>query len=324
MARPEGQPSAVRRVLRYPLVTILLGFIIFVPIFGIAFSALSQLIAVALGLRPGDEDGQLDLSDPRLGWGQLLASLVLAVLAIYAYRFIIVRGCEGRQVAGELAFNHRARSWVLIGLGLGVGVALVTVAAVTLLGGGATWAASSIASGIAWALGMSIFAGVIEELFARGTLMRTSEQHVGTLAAIVISSAIFGVQHADNAGATVLSTLAVALEGGVMLGLVYVVSRTLWAPMAVHFAWNFTQSVLGIPVSGNESFGAWRVQFDGPDWLTGGVFGLEPSAVAVALWGVVIVVLAVIAARRHLGQSWRRARADVAAGEANEPVGVSV
>lgn len=322
MANPERDASAFRRVLRYPLVTILIGFIIFVSVFGIAFSALSQLVAVTLGLRP-DADGQLDLSDPRLGWGQLVASLILAVLAIYAYRFIIVRWCEGRQGVPELAFNDRARSWVLIGLGLGVGVALVTIAAVTLFGGGSSWTTKSIASGIAWALGLSIFAGVIEELFARGTLLRISEQHVGSLAAIVLSSAIFGIQHADNAGATLLSTVAVALEGGVMLGLVYVVARTLWAPIAVHFAWNFSQSVLGIPVSGNETFGAWRVEFDGPDWLTGGAFGLEPSAVAVALWGVVIVVLAVIATRRHLGKSWRLARADVAAGEAHEPIGVS-
>ena len=322
MPSPERPESAARRVLRYPLVTILIGFIVFVPVFGIAFSALSQLVAVAFGLRP-DLDGQLDLSDPRLGWGQLVASLILAVLAVYAYRFIIVRGCEGRRDAPELAFGAGARSWVPIGLGLGVGVALLTIAAVTLLGGGSSWTTNAVASGIAWALGLSIFAGVIEELFARGTLLRISEQHLGTLVAIVLSSAIFGLQHADNAGATVLSTVAVALEGGVMLGLVYVVARTLWAPIAVHFAWNFSQSVLSIPVSGNETFGAWQVQFEGPAWLTGGTFGLEPSAIAVALWAVVIVVLAVIAARRHLGQSWGQARADVAAGEAREPVGIS-
>lgn len=322
MPEPERQESTARRVLRYPLVTILIGFIVFVPVLGIAFSALSQVVAVALGTR-ADADGKLPLADPRLGWGQLVASIVLAVIAIYAYRFLIVRWCEGRRAAPELAFGTRARSWVPIGLGLGVGVALLSVAAVTLFGGGATWTSSQVASGIAWALGLSIFAGVVEELFARGVLFRISEQHVGTLAAVVLSSAVFGAQHADNAGATLFSTLAVALEGGAMLGLVYVVARTLWAPIAVHFAWNFTQSVLGIPVSGNESFGAWQVGFEGPDWLTGGGFGLETSAIAVMLWSVVIVVLAVVAARRHLGQSWRQARADVTSGAAREPVGIA-
>lgn len=313
--------STFRRILRYPLVTILIGFVVFVGLFSIAFSLLSQLIAIAFGLR-SDADGQVPLDDPALGWGQLFASLILAVLAILAYRFVIVRWCEGRASAPELAFGSRARSWVPLGLLLGAGVALVSVAFLALAGGGASWATSSIASGIAWALGMSIFAGVIEELFARGTLLRVSEQHIGSAAAIVLSSAIFGIQHADNPNASVVSTLAVALEGGAMLGLVYVVSRTLWAPIAVHFAWNFTQSVLTIPVSGNETFGAWQVTFDGPDWLTGGAFGLEPSAIAFGLWVVVTIVLAVVAARRHLGQSWRAARAAVADGTAREPVGL--
>lgn len=322
VASSAGPDSTFRRVLRYPLVTILIGFILFVPIFGIGFSLLSQLIAAALGLRPDDE-GQLPLDDPLMGWGQLVASLMLAVLAMYAYRFVIVRWCEGRQSTPELAFGARARTWVPLGLVIGAGVALASVAVLAVAGGGASWATSSIASGIAWALGLSIFAGVIEELFARGTLLRISEQHIGTAAAIVLSASIFGFQHADNPNATVLSTLAVALEGGAMLGLVYVVSRTLWAPIAVHFAWNFTQSVLSIPVSGNETFGAWRVTFDGAEWLTGGEFGLEPSAIAFGLWVIVLVVLAVIAARRHLGQSWAAARAAVADGTANEPVGIS-
>lgn len=308
-------------MLRYPLVTILVSFVVFVGVFGALFTLLSQLVAFALGLR-GDAEGRVSFADPRLGWGQLVASLVLAVLAIYAYKVIIVRWCEGRPSTPELTFNSHARKWLLIGLAIGFGMAAVTVVSLALFGGGATWSTASIASGLAWALGLSIFAGVIEELFARGTLLRVSEQHLGTLVAVVLSASIFGAQHADNPNASVLSTMAVALGGGAMLGLSYVVARTLWAPIGLHFAWNFSQSVLGIPVSGNESFGAARITFNGPEWLTGGQFGLETSAIAMSLWVIVIVVFAVIAARRHLGWSWRQARAAVADGTANEPVGI--
>jgi hypothetical protein len=62
-------------------------------------------------------------------------------------------------------------------------------------------------------------------------------------------------------------------------------------PLGIHFAANLTQgTVLGFGVSGNNGAGLLRPVFgEGPDWLTGGAFGLEasvPGLVCVIVAGV--------------------------------------
>ncbi len=62
-------------------------------------------------------------------------------------------------------------------------------------------------------------------------------------------------------------------------------------PIGIHFAANFVQGgVLGFGVSGNDEQGLLTPTLSGPDWLTGGAFGLEASVpgllgvIAITLW----------------------------------------
>jgi hypothetical protein len=59
--------------------------------------------------------------------------------------------------------------------------------------------------------------------------------------------------------------------------------------MGIHFAGNLTQAgIFGSAVSGNGAeSGILRSTFTGPDWLTGGDFGVEASIVTIAL-GLVV------------------------------------
>jgi membrane protease YdiL (CAAX protease family) len=61
----------------------------------------------------------------------------------------------------------------------------------------------------------------------------------GTWIALVVSSPLFGVAHALNPGATFSSTIGIALQAGVMLGLAYSLTRRLWLPIGIHIGWNF-------------------------------------------------------------------------------------
>ena len=67
-------------------------------------------------------------------------------------------------------------------------------------------------------LAVSILAAVGEELAFRGALFRIVEERSGTTSALVTSAAVFGLLHALNPGATVVSTAAIALEAGILLG----------------------------------------------------------------------------------------------------------
>lgn len=149
---------------------------------------------------------------------------------------------------------------------------------------------SDIYVGLARALGIAISAAVIEELVCRGVIFRFSEKYVGTLYAIAISALIFGLPHMFNPDASIWTGIAIGLQGGIMLALVFVVTRNLWASVGVHAGWNFTTIALGI---GGE--GMFRTTLTGPEWLTGSKYGLENSLVLTGIWLVVSVILYFVA-----------------------------
>jgi hypothetical protein len=87
-----------------------------------------------------------------------------------------------------------------------------------------------------------------------------------------------------NPGATVWSSVAIAVEAGLLLGAAYKWSGTLWVPIGIHWAWNFFQGpVFGFAVSGNDTPSLIKPVIEGPDWLTGGPFGAEASVPAFIL-----------------------------------------
>ncbi|WP_255682817.1 type II CAAX endopeptidase family protein [Dyella sp. 2HG41-7] len=165
------------------------------------------------------------------------------------------------------------------------------------------WARSILIAGIA--------AGIGEEIVTRGVLFRAVEEGLGTWWALAISAIFFGAAHIFNPGATLWSSAAIAIEAGILLALVYHVTRTLWACIGLHAAWNITQgAIFGIPVSGTTDKG-WLVSSrTGPDWLSGGSFGAEASVVATCVCVAVSAVLLWIAVRRGtiVKPAWSRRR----------------
>ncbi|WP_266160488.1 CPBP family intramembrane glutamic endopeptidase [Dyella silvatica] len=165
---------------------------------------------------------------------------------------------------------------------------------------------------VAWLPGLlvtGIGAGIGEEIITRGVLFRIVEEGLGTWWALVISALFFGAAHIENPSATLWSSAAIAIEAGLLLAMIYHVTRSLWACIGLHAAWNIMQgTVYGIPVSGDASNGWLVSNRTGPDWLSGGGFGAEASVVALATCSCVTVVLLVIAIRRGsiVRPSWRR------------------
>jgi len=152
-------------------------------------------------------------------------------------------------------------------------------------------------------------AGIGEEIMFRGVLFRIVEEGLGTWWALAISALLFGALHIANPGATLWSSAAIAIEAGLLFGLLYHVTRSLAICMGVHAAWNFAQgTIYGIPVSGARADG-WLVSTrSGPDWLSGGVFGAEASVVALGLCTLCSLGLLVVALRRGsiVPPRWRR------------------
>ncbi len=124
-----------------------------------------------------------------------------------------------------------------------------------------------------------------EEAIFRGILFRLIDERFGFWWAIGISSLAFGFAHAFQPGATIWSSVAIAVEAGLLLGAAFKYAGTLWLPIGIHWAWNFTQgNIFGLEVSGNgEEESIMNAVLKGPDIITGGDFGPEASIFAAVL-----------------------------------------
>lgn len=234
-------------------------------------------------------------------WVFWLVSLVLsgAMLVLYA---LFVRWFE----------KHPARDiplWMLAadtGKGFAVGMLFfVAVAAVMMLLGlyRVTDVGADRLSAVLSAFFMFLYVAVGEEIIFRGVLFRWIDEKWGFAAALVVSALLFGAMHIAQPGAGWWSSLAIAIEAGLLLGAAYKWSGTLWLPIGIHWAWNFFQgNIFGFAVSGGDAGASLlHSETSGPDLLTGGAFGAEASVITVIL-GLLLSVWFIV---RISARDWR-------------------
>ena len=225
-----------------------------------------------------------------LGWSakdaaplqQALARLSLQLIPAGLGYLILVRWIERRRMR-ELDVRD-IRTFGVGGLLLGFVLFSAVVVVLWLAG---SYHVNGFNDHVNWAYGLlvaGIGAGIGEEIVMRGVLFRVIEEGMGTWWALVISAAFFGFAHAFNPGATLWSSVAIMIEAGVLLALLYHVTRSLWACIGLHAAWNITQGLIyGVAVSGGHAEGWLDSTLTGPDWLSGGAFGAEASVVTVLM-----------------------------------------
>ncbi|MFI6817725.1 lysostaphin resistance A-like protein [Nonomuraea sp. NPDC050328] len=221
----------------------------------------------------------------------------LAVAAVACYRWLC-RTVELRPDVSELGktgrWSHLLRG-TLLGLALFAGL----MALIAVFGGwqGVSWGSFG---GFLSTAGMMASVAVTEELLFRGVVFRIMEERTGTVIALVVSMLLFGALHLVNANATLWGAFTIALTGGAMLAAAYVATRSLWLPIGLHFAWNFTQAgIFGVTISGSDvpPEGLLNVTLSGPTALTGGTFGPEASLFALLVCLVPTLLLLRRAAR---------------------------
>lgn len=140
----------------------------------------------------------------------------------------------------------------------------------------------AIAQALFWAgLVKYIFVGFFEEILSRGYMMTALKTTRNRWVIILAPALVFGLLHILNDNVTFFSLANIALVG-VLFAYLFIKTGRLWAPIGLHITWNFFQGyVFGIPVSGSGVPGSalMNTLFTGPDWLTGGAFGVEGGAI---------------------------------------------
>jgi membrane protease YdiL (CAAX protease family) len=226
----------------------------------------------------------------RAVWPQLLAA-ALAVAGYVQY----VRRIEGRP-ADELG---RQGLWRELGAGMALG-ALLLVAILGVLAAVGSYRIVGIgdASRLAKAGAEMLLVALAEEIVFRGVLFRIPERALGTRVALVLSGVLFALAHLPNENITVLAVANTAVAG-LVFAAAYLVTRRLWLPVGFHFAWNFlSDAVFSLPTSGHPAKGLLLGRVSGPEWLSGGAYGVEASAVTLAALAAATVLLMLLARMR--------------------------
>jgi len=233
-----------------------------------------------------------------------IVAMVIAGFGVYVGHACLVE----RRAVTELALPGMGRE---LGLGLLIGAGLYAACVVILMALG-IYRIDGLnpLSYLVPAIAMALSSSVYEELLFRGVLFGAVEQWFGSWAALVVSSLAFGLVHLLNPQGTFEGALFIAVEAGILLAGAYMLTRRLWLSIGFHLAWNYTQSAIfsGI-VSGNDAQqGLIQSTVNGPDWLTGGSFGLESSVLALGLCTTTGIVMVVMAARRGriVAPVWKR------------------
>ncbi len=295
-AATASLPPLWKRIWDFPLVTLLVAVALTAAVIA-AVTIGSGVLAAAMGM---------DVPEP--------VAMVAVIAALIGLQKLVLRRLGARR-HDDLPFAAAPR-----GLALGtlaafvlfsviVGIAALAGAYVIVGWGGlSNWVFLIFAAGIS--------AGFVEEFIFRGVLFRWMEEFAGSWAALVTTSALFGLVHIGNDNATWFSSLTIAIEAGLMLGGAYMLTRSLWAPIGLHFGWNVTQGLVwDVPVSGNDVDGLVDARLVGDPLISGGAFGLEASVIALVVAGGfgVWLVLRAVRAGEVMAPWWVRRRLAAAA-----------
>ena len=121
-----------------------------------------------------------------------------------------------------------------------------------------------------------------EEALFRGYPLQTFARARLAWVGVLLTSLPFAMAHLYNPHANRGFTFINTALAGVWLAAAYLRTRTLWFPLGLHWSWNWAQaSLLGLPVSGIERIAPaplLHAMNAGPDWLTGGTYGIEGGA----------------------------------------------
>jgi uncharacterized protein len=274
--------TIANKILHFPLTRIIIGIATIALVIAICYSILDHI--------PENSFYKTD-------WENLIYSIVIAGATLIAYATLF-RYYEKRKIK-ELSLRKFGRS-IFIGSAFGIGLFSLIIFTIFIFGGYKIDSWNSIRY-LLPGFSVGIFSGVTEEVICRGILFRITEEKLGSVIALIISSLLFGLAHLSNPGGSLFVAICIAIEAGLTIGMSYVYTRNLWMPVALHFGWNFAEGgIYGTPVSGyvfDKTLVTSHLQ--GSQLLTGGEFGPEGSLPCLIFGSAAAVLLFILCKKEN-------------------------
>ncbi len=279
------------RLLRFPLVRILVAIAFLMP--AIALNNLMMIFVIEKLPPVAYEISHLSMLSIDL------------LMMLWLYRFY-TRKIEGRE-ALELSTDG-----ALVEFGYGVAMAVGII--------GLSWLLMWLNGGYElqsfnspWVLLHAMFkfglGAFLQVMMFRLVFFRLTEELLGTWLALVAASLFFASAHLLNGNMDAVSFFTMTF-GDLLWAAAFILTRRLWLVWGLHAGWNFCQDgILGMPNSGLTELPSWiNAVTSGPEWLSGGDYGLDGSLFN---WGLTMVLglwLFGMAWRRgqFVGPKWRR------------------
>lgn len=228
----------------------------------------------------------------------LLATQINSVLAVLLALYIVRKVIEKEAVA--IPWLKTDLRGFLQGTVLAFGMISIS-AAILYFSGLVAFSFQAFTGDLLIYLGLFMLVALHEEVLTRGYLLDTLHKAYGKYWGILVSTLVFTGLHIfnDHIGWIGLSNIFLS---GVLMALLFLRKRNLWAAIGIHFAWNYAQGpVFGFAVSGLEVKSLLEVDSLGSKALTGSAFGLEGSLVALLVLAATILGLAAIQYRKKAG-----------------------
>jgi membrane protease YdiL (CAAX protease family) len=218
--------------------------------------------------------------------------------------FVVGWACGG--LLEELPFRALGcsphRGWIrnfAIGSVLGTASLLLAAVFATLTRGIRfsldTAGARPIAQTLIVSLLVFLFAAAAEEMLFRGYPLQTLTRARLAWLGVFLTSVPFAAVHLRNPNVVPGFTFINTALAGLWLAVAYLRTGSLWLPFGLHWSWNWVQAaLLGLPVSGIERITPAPLLKGinlGPDWLTGGAYGIEGGAACTLALLISIVII---------------------------------
>ncbi|NJK96410.1 MAG: CPBP family intramembrane metalloprotease [Bacteroidales bacterium] len=136
-----------------------------------------------------------------------------------------------------------------------------------------------------------ISVAISEELIFRGYILSNLMRSIKPGFALIITSLLFSIIHFPGGNFSWISFSNIFLAG-ILLGLPYIYTQSLWFPIAMHFSWNFFQGpIYGFNVSGNETYSIIQQSRVEENIINGGSFGFEGSVLCLIIQVIAIIII---------------------------------
>jgi membrane protease YdiL (CAAX protease family) len=218
----------------------------------------------------------------------------ISIALLYFYTKYVSRLELNKETLSTTGFNFWI--WGAVGLTLPLAVLLIfyLFGNLNILATNFQLSDEIIFDNVLKALGMSLAAGIIEEVVFRGYLVNLLAKKYSFWVAGIVPSFLFTIVHLGAAHSllNVFQLLVAGMLVSIMFLAIYKKTGSIWNASIVHFLWNFLflEELIDYGEGNEPIHKLMELDLGQNQFLTGGAFGLDVSFPAIIIYSITLII----------------------------------